>query len=203
MPFWRRLQDAVFMTFEYFSGQISIDDPLQDFNRDFKSPEIKNLNCVSLLAAQVNTDAFELAPHRIIWSYWQELRQNDDIASYSNIDPIAFNKAIGYVLLLEPNRDNSDFKYRVYGSAVANRLGLEMNGKWVSEFKSDRKYLSLAQYPKTIELRRPLYSEHFTDDGPFSKTHWCRLILPMQNSKGEIDRILVGNVPIDKPKIEP
>lgn len=187
------------MTFEYFSGRLNEADPLRNFNRDLNIPEIKNLTCMSLKPAQVNTGDFKLEPHRIIWSYWQELRQNDDIASYTRIDPIAFNKAIGYVLLLEPNRENTDFKYRVYGSAIADRLGIEMTGKWVSEFTSGQKYLSLAQYPKTIDLRQPLYSEHFTETDPFHRTQWCRLILPMQNSNGDLDRILVGNVPINTP----
>ncbi len=186
------------MTFEFFQRPIPANDPMQEFCSEFSTDGISELNCVSIDPNSTQQTDFNLEAHQIIWQYWQDLRGDEKIAPYETIDPIAFNKAIGFVLLLEPNSDNTDFKYRVYGSVIADTLGVEMTGKWVSQFQSAQKYLSLAQYPKTFELRCPIYSEHLTHTSEYQTTKWCRLILPMENTQGQQSRILVGNVPITR-----
>jgi hypothetical protein len=188
----------VVMTFEFFQGPVTTNDPMQEFCAEFKTNGISELNCVCIDPDTIQPSDFKLEAHQIIWQYWQTLRGKEKIATYNTIDPIAFNKAIGFVLLLEPNTDNTDFKYRVYGSVIADTLGVEMTGKWVSEFKGAQKYLSLAQYPKPLIHRCPIYSEHITHANEYQTVKWNRLILPMQNTQGEQNRILVGNVPFTR-----
>ncbi len=187
------------MKFEFYRGRVDERDLLRDLVQSIQLAEIKNLQCLTLDADNNQESDFKLETHRILWHYWQTLRGRNDIAVYDAIDPAAFNKAIGNVLLLEPKDDRSDFKYRVYGSSVANSFGAEMTGKYVSEFPGEQKKLSLAQYPKTLELRRPIYSEHHTSVHDYKTTRWCRLILPMQHREsGTLNRILVGVVPVDQ-----
>lgn len=148
---------------------------------------------------QVELGNFLAEEHRILWDYWQSLRGQDPIPTYEWINPADFSKAMGYVLLMEPNEDFTDFKYRVYGSRIATRFGQEMNGRWASEFDGVQKDISITQYSLSAERERPIYSEHSYIDGEeeYARTLWCRLIMPMKNKDGRIDRILVGNVPVD------
>ncbi len=187
------------MKFEFYRGRIDERDLLRDLVKSLRMADIKDLKCLLLDADNNQESDFKLETHRILWHYWQTLRDKSDIATYDAIDPTAFNKAIGNVLLLEPNEDRSDFKYRVYGSSIANSFGAEMTGKYVSDFPGGQKLLSLAQYPKTLKLRRPIYSEHHTSFHDYKTTRWCRLILPMEHREsGILNRILVGVVPIDQ-----
>lgn len=187
------------MKFEFYCGKIEERDLLRDLVESMQLADIKNLQCLMLDADSNQESDFKLEAHRILWHYWQGLRGENDIAVYDAIDPVAFNKAMGNVLLLEPKDDHSDFKYRVYGSSVANSFGAEMTGKYVSDFTGGQKELSLAQYPKTLELRRPIYSEHHIAAHDYKTTRWCRLILPMQHREsGALNRILVGIVPVDQ-----
>jgi hypothetical protein len=187
--------------FRFYSGakmsNASTDKVIADI-RDFGFHDFAS---TGLNPTEVQVSDFSLEPHKILWHYWEGLLDQNGAAKYDKIDPIQFNKAMGYVLLMEPNNDNTDFRYRVYGSIVAERFGKEMTGKWVSEFSDGQKELSRIQYSWAISQRCPMYSEHIISIEEYTKTCWSRLILPMENSLGNLDRILVGNVPIDLPGI--
>lgn len=191
-------QQNQFMAFKYYSGPSSSNSQLSDIEAQLKESNIKKLQSTILDADLVKPEHFKLEPHQILWNYWTNLKGNEDFAQYDSINPADFIKAMGYVLLLEPNESNTDFKYRVYGSVVAQKFGLEMTGKWVSEFKSDQKLLSILQYTSILKHPIPVYSEHTTVYTEFKETSWSRLILPLANQNGEFDRILVGNVPVDE-----
>jgi|GEM_PF-504725 len=183
--------------FKNYTGPIDTDAALRQVEAE--AAETGKAPCISsyLQPDKMSADNFLLEEHKILWNYWDKLRRTDDIAAYDWINPAEFNKAIGYVLLMEPNESKTDFRYRVYGSRVADRFGLEMTGKWVSSFDGVQKILSISQYALSATVRRPIYSEHTFSRVEYTKTLWCRLILPMQNTNGDIDRILVGNIPVD------
>lgn len=187
-----------FSSFENFQGQQLDNDPLRAHLPDPGKYTVKNLNYCTLNPNLISDGDFLLSPHKILWNYWQSLRGAGDIAIYDQIDPMEFNRAIGFVLLLEPNKEATDFRYRVYGSSVAERFGQEMTGKWLSDFGDAPGKLSLAQYPIILANRIAVYSEHdAVTEMEFYLTRWCRLILPMQNRNGAVDRILVGAIPIE------
>lgn len=183
--------------FKNYKGPTDTDAALQEV--EAKAEEIGKEPCISsyLLPDMVTTDHFQLEEHRILWDYWNKHRRSGSVAEYDWINPAEFNRAMGYVLLMEPNEEVTDFRYRVYGSRVAERFGAEMTGKWVSSFKGVQKLLSISQYALSATVRRPMYSEHIFSRAEYTKTLWCRLILPMQNESGNLDRILVGNIPVD------
>jgi len=186
------------MPFQFFNGKICAADPLIEATKKVDAPDINKLVATTIEPRTISRNAFSLEPHQILWDYWQRLRGDRDVARYDFIDPMHFNKAMGYVLLLEPNSDCTDFRYRVYGSVVAQRYGREMTGKWLSEFVSGTKDLSMLQYPALVQTKTPFYSEHSTITSNYNKTIWCRLAFPLENQKGKIDRILIGCVPVDK-----
>ncbi|WP_169568562.1 PAS domain-containing protein [Sneathiella limimaris] len=186
------------MKFEFFAGKTSENETLKTLIANLQTPEIKDLKCTKLDVTNVTADDFKLEIHQTVWNYWQKLRGDEEIAIYDTIDPIDLNRAIGYILLLEPNEDLTDFRYRVYGSTIAERFGAEMTGKWVTEFKGGQKELSICQYSLVLSRKWPIYSEHYTSIRDFKRTKWCRLILPMQHQSGAINRILVANVPKDQ-----
>ncbi len=186
---------TIFAPLVHFSGTPLTEDPIRSLLPDPKQYMVENLGYCTLDPIQTDRRHFSIPVHQILWDYWQSLRGESNIARYDHIDPMDFNQAIGYVLLLEPNKDATDFRYRVYGSTVAERFGQEMTGRWLTDFGDTPGKLSLAQYPAVVKTRCPLYSEHDASNLEFHVTRWCRLILPMENKDGIIDRILVGTVP--------
>ncbi len=187
-----------FASLSYYSGRINDDDPIRALLPVPDQFIVENVGYCTLFPNETEIHHFESVPHQILWEYWQNMRGGREIARYEQIDPMDFNRAIGFVLLLEPNKDVTDFRYRVYGSSVAQHFGQEMTGKWLSDFGDTPGKLSLAQYPAVVKIRKPIYSEHDAANLEFHVTRWTRLILPMENRDGVIDRILVGAVPQTK-----
>ncbi|GLQ07739.1 PAS domain-containing protein [Sneathiella chinensis] len=184
-------------SFRYYTGSCPDNDPIKAILPDQRDLKVQALSYCTLDPDQTREEDFDIPEHRILWTYWQGLRGDGTIARYSQINPEDFIKAIGNVLLLEPNENGTDFRYRVYGSNVAKLVGREMTGKWISEFGEVPGRLSLAQYPAVMKLKTPLYSEHTASYSASQSTRWCRLLLPMENRDGVLDRILVGTVPKD------
>lgn len=54
------------------------------------------------------------------------------------------------------------------------------------------------QYAALMKERCPIYSEHDAPLQVSTITRWCRLILPFCDENGSIDRILVGNVAVNR-----
>jgi len=183
--------------FQNYIGPTDTDAVLQKVEAEATEIGKTPCSCSYLQPDEISTEHFLLEEHRILWDYWNKHRRSGTVAEYDWINPAEFNKAIGYVLLMEPNEQKTDFRYRVYGSRVADRFGVEMTGKWVSSFQGIQKLLSISQYALCSNIGRPIYSEHIFSRAEYTKTLWCRIILPMQNTKGVLDRILVGNLPVD------
>ena len=187
------------LNFKNYTGPISPSERLDAVEEKTVAHEADIYRSCYIDPDAVSDTNFAAEEHRILWNYWQKLRGSDKIPTYDWINPADFNKAMGYVLLMEPNDDFSDFKYRVYGSRIANRFGHEMNGRWTSEFYGVQKDISITQYSLSAKKECPVYSEHSYVNGEdeYARTLWCRLIMPMKNKDGKIDRILVGNYPDD------
>lgn len=127
--------------------------------------------------------------------HWQQQRRGGDLPLSSAIDPLELGPALGYVMLMEPVGGGDDFLYRLYGTAIADRSGLEMTGKRVREVPVPLVAVYfLASYRAVLMTRRPLYTRHSTHHA-IGFDDWNRLILPFVDVDGRVDRLLVGNVP--------
>lgn len=127
--------------------------------------------------------------------YWIERKRGDDLPLSSGIDAMDLVPALGYVMLMEPMDGGSDFLYRVYGSRIVDYSKTEMTGKRVWDVPSPlvAAYF-MATYKAVCIRREPLYTFHRSRLAQFH-AQWERLILPFANADGQIDRLLVGNVP--------
>lgn len=142
---------------------------------------------------------FALKEHRIVYDFWRDSMPADDALPHHNaIRPDAFAKALGRVILLEPEKAGTDFRYRIYGSHIARRFGRDMTGKRVSDFPAGTAGPMMAQYRQLLENRWGLYSEHDAPPEVSTLIRWCRLLLPFVDESGGISRILVANVPVER-----
>lgn len=132
---------------------------------------------------------------RFLHDYWRRRARADGLPLSSGIDALDLKPVLGYVMLLEPTETDDDFLYRVYGSIIAEKGGLELTGKRVSEVPSSMvAAYFLATYRAVVVRRCSLLARHTTHH-TIQITQWDRLILPFANPSGRIDRLLVGNIP--------
>jgi hypothetical protein len=150
---------------------------------------------MSLAPDDLRIADFALEQHRITLQNWLDARGGAALPPAAAIDPFVLRKALGYLLILEPNAAFDDFRYRLYGSQIVEWYKRDMTGRWVSEFPSRAATVYGQQYRALRLLRRPLYAEHDASPDVSAMVRWCRLVLPYAGEDGTIARILVSNVP--------
>ncbi len=153
---------------------------------------------VSIDPAIVQSADFDLPVHQCMYEFWLENRMSGGLPSYKAIDPLSFRPAVGFVHVVEPNNDGSDFMYRLFATAVVEIAGRDMTGKWFSESPVPSWQFYRRQLAACVSLRVPVYSENNADYQVSTLIKWCRLLLPMVDDQGNVNRILVPNVPIDR-----
>lgn len=111
---------------------------------------------------------------------------------------------LGNVMVLEFLPDREDFRYRLYGSRIAERTGFDMTGKCVSDFRSAIGDFFRGQYLKAIgdgiliASRNPYLHSRAPCD-------WERVICPVQDRGRQVIVAtnytveLSGRIVIDQP----
>ena len=128
-------------------------------------------------------------------AYWYDLPRIGDLPAAGALDPLAMKGALGHLMLLDVISDGQDFRYRVYGTKIAERSGFDMTGRLTSEINTSG-YISrffLAVYRAAMARRQAIYTRH-NPPSEISARTWDRLVLPLVDDGGRISRILVGNV---------
>lgn len=120
----------------------------------------------------------------------------------SEIGPHVLRPFLGNLMLLDVIEDGADFRYRLYGAAIALRAGFDWTGKTVRALAELRPHAALpfhAFYAAVLRRPQPLFTDHRPHPA-VPVGHWQRLILPFSKTgDGRVDRLLVGNFPIDDP----
>lgn len=154
-------------------------------------------NADTVLTWNPDADALPNSELRFLLDWWRERagRAGELPAAGLKLDPLALRPVLGYLMTLDAV-EGGDFRFRLYGSKIAQRAGFDMTGRLVSEIPSpaDTVGFFLATYRAVQAERVPLYTEHTPWSG-ISTTRWFRLILPFADGAGAITRFVVGNLP--------
>lgn len=186
------------VAFDFFRGGQDADDPLRQF-LDY-SVAVKGSVIISCSLDLASTDeaAFVMPEHRALFAHWSGLARNGDLPASADLDPLAFAAALGTVILLEPNADASDYRYRLYGTRVAEAMGRDLTGTWISQHPTAPAEVLVQQYAAATALRLCIYTENDAPDEVSHIIRWCRLIMPMVAPDNTVNRMLVGCVPVRK-----
>lgn len=180
----------------YFSNARPELDRLHSLIPDSTVYQLENLAHFSLDPTATEIGNFTSGEHRAAYEFWLENRGASDLPAAGVIDPIELREALGSLILLEPNGDFSDFRNRLFGSTLAQEIGDDMTGRWVSEYEPAMARCYIDQYVAAAKLRAPLYSEHQYVPKPGRINVCSRLFLPFVDDKSQVNRIMVCVVPV-------
>ena len=132
----------------------------------------------------------------VLMHYWDGLLGNRLVPLAAEIDPNDFRDALGYVMLLDVLDGGGDYRYRVYGTKIADCASFDMTGKRTSEIPISPhiRAFFLAIYRAVLLRGEPVFTMH-SPPPQIAVTTWSRLVLPLGDGAGKIVRLLVGNVP--------
>jgi hypothetical protein len=135
--------------------------------------------------------AFEDGRLGQLLEHWRGLARDGDLPSAETIDPTALVFILGWLMIIDPLAGGADFKYRLYGSSIAELTGRDLTGCNVSDSFPDFAAFTSEVYRGAMQSRRPVLTRH-TPHRRIVVSRWERLILPFAGSDGSVARFLVG-----------
>jgi len=133
---------------------------------------------------------------KFLLSYWDSLRNGRRVPRHTQVDAVDMWAALGFIMLLEVVDGGRDYRYRLYGSKIADRSKIDMTGKRLSEFAIHplTRAFFISGYRAVTSRREPLATTHVHAPG-ISIASTTRLILPLADDSDVVTRFLVGNIP--------
>ena len=128
---------------------------------------------------------------RQLYAYWDDKRARRAYPAREDIDPLELRFILGCLLLLDVERSPAlRFRYRLFGSEIAQRQGLDMTGKYADEHpwpefaaRTRTVYTGVLDTGRpSVIRRRELIGDRFFDHQS--------LVLPLGHDA--VDMILVG-----------
>ena len=138
-------------------------------------------------------------PLQALLEYWSTLRQTEALPRAELIDPLAMRRALGYVMLVDVVESGRDFRYRLFGSAIAAVSGFDMTGRLLSEHQASAylREFSMALYRAAVLRQQAVFSQYALA-GTTLTAQWHRVALPLADKSGAIIRLLAGTVPLGR-----
>ncbi len=139
-------------------------------------------------------DALGCEEFALLLEYWNSLKGGAQAVSINQIDPIMMKENLGYLLLLDVIESGQDFRYRVYGSKIADLKGVDHTGKLLSDAVTDTNsaLFLIACYRAVVRRSLPLFNRYAVASPTSQTSEWRRLILPLADDHGAISRLLIG-----------
>ncbi len=128
---------------------------------------------------------------QFLLSYWQGMADGDALPRVGNLDPIDLRPALGNIMLVDVKDSGRDFRYRLYGSAIAFINGSDKTGRSVIDFEGLAANFYYVVYRAALIRRCPVYTHHHPTDLTNFRA-WHRLLLPFADETGSVVRYLTG-----------
>lgn len=143
----------------------------------------------------------ETFPHPLMKHFlatWQSMPHTPErpLPLAADFDVFTFQNALGYMMYLDVIDGGKDFRYRVYGSRIAQFSGFDLTGKCLGhvDAPSISRDFMLACYKALLRRQHPLFTQH-KSPRDFLVATWSRLLVPLVDEAGKTVRLLGVNIP--------
>lgn len=131
---------------------------------------------------------------RRLLAYWESKRQGERLPGRADLDPLDFHYLLGWVSLLEVSHHPRRYRYRLNGSLLVERFGIDMTGKYLDDLPQ----------PEFRALLEMLWNEAVDGGKPIHQLHDRRidgrrydfetLRLPLAADGKTVDMLLIASV---------
>jgi hypothetical protein len=146
-------------------------------------------------------------PHlQRFFAYWRAKAGAREMPLRADLDPLEFRYALGYVVLVDVERNPLRFRFRLYGSGLVNYFGDgDYTGKYADELlPADYAPFVVQAYTAAVEGRVPRYAER---DLVMNRQRliYDVLTLPLADARApaEIGMLAIVMLPIERRAITP
>jgi hypothetical protein len=146
----------------------------------------------------------ELDDHRLrrLLVYWLEKRGDRLFPAKAEIDPVEFPYILGYVTLVDVERDPRRYRFRLDGSILVSLSGTDYTGRHLDELPGEQYVAFIREtYDRVVDSGDPFRyrKNEVLDQQLFSEE---TLILPLGDNPPKVDMLVVAVIPGDLPHRE-
>jgi hypothetical protein len=126
---------------------------------------------------------------------WQERRRGRHLPSRRDFDPLDLKYILGKLLLIDVLRDPLRFRFRLIGTELTARTGVELTGQFLEDHPDPEfRELLRRRYTQVVEERRPIASiqTRLVIDNKLRR--YEALLLPLAVDGETVDMLMVGIV---------
>lgn len=139
---------------------------------------------------------------RRLFAYWLEKRGDRLFPAKAEIDPVEFSYILGYVTLVDVERDPRRYRFRLDGSILVELSGADYTGRYLHELPGEE-YVAFIKdtYDRVVDSGEP---HRYRKNGLFDQQHFSEetIILPLGDSPSHVDMLMVAVIPGDLPHKE-
>jgi hypothetical protein len=136
---------------------------------------------------------------RRLFAYWLEKRGDRLFPAKAEIDPVEFPYILGYVTLVDVEREPRRYRFRLDGSILVSLSGTDYTGRYLDELPGPE-YVAfiLETYDRVVDGGEPFRyrKNELLDQQLFSEE---TLILPLGDTPPKVDMLVVAVIPGELP----
>jgi hypothetical protein len=140
-------------------------------------------------------DLASAAPRlRAAFDYWSGKRHGRPMPSRRDLDPCDIPQLLPHIVLVDVQHEPTlDFRYRLIGSAVLDRMAEDLNGLFMSEIPHQRRGTAFwNNYAMVAEGRRPRFVD-VTYVGPDQRVRGVQdMLMPLSNDGDKVNMIFAA-----------
>lgn len=133
---------------------------------------------------------------RRLYVYWNDKRGPRPFPARRDIDPLEFAYVLGWVALLDVSYSPMRFRFRLYGSELAHRIGLDLTGTYADQHPN-REFATMLQqgWQEVVDRREPAAARYdrLVDN---RKQPWQAVRMPLSSDGTTIDMLLAASRPV-------
>jgi hypothetical protein len=136
---------------------------------------------------------------RRLLAYWVEKRGERPFPAKAEIDPIEFPYILGYVTLVDVERDPRRYRFRLDGSILVALSGTDYTGRYLDELPGAQYVAFIVEtYDRVVDSGLPYRyrKNELLDQQLFSEE---TIILPLGDHPPQVDMLVVAVIPGDLP----
>ncbi len=128
----------------------------------------------------------------LLFDHWTSLQASGRLPPPSAFDILEVPKLFGHLHLVDVIGTPPRFRFRLFGTTIAEIGGRDLTGRWVDEIVPAAWSQDVhAAFLEPIRLRRPCYSVWELDHA-YKHAVLHRLACPMSSDGRGVDRLIVG-----------
>lgn len=126
-----------------------------------------------------------------LYQFWLGLCEGERLPIAADLDPAELRAWIDNLVVLDVSMDGADFTYAYYGRSFATAFNADTVGKSIATLPPEQAAILMAEYDQVVKERIPVARVYTADFDGETQT-WERLVLPLFDGDGEVEKLLVS-----------